>query len=139
LQKKAEELYDGVSRFKNKFDKTEKDLNYNIQQNIKRVEDFENRVTGFMNDLIEEYEKRFEAIKKELKMVPSQIAVSDVEQTGFLNRMKNVISKPNDRVFELEVKVKEQQILLKKMLEELKDLTRTELGGEKNVGERREQ
>jgi len=139
LQKKAEELYDGVSRFKNKFEKTEKDLNYNMQQNIRRVEDFESRVTGFMNDLIEEYEKRFEAIKKELKMVPSQIAIKDVEKTGFLNRMKNVISKPNDRIFELEVKVKEQQILLKKMLEELKDLTRAELSGEENVGEGREQ
>ena len=139
LQKKAEELYSGVSRFKNKFDKTEKDLNYNMQQNIRRVEDFENRVTGFMNDLIEEYEKRFEAIKKELKIVPSQIAVRDVEKTGFLNRMKNVISKPDERIFELEVKVKEQQMLLKKMLEELKDLTRAELSGEENVGEGREQ
>jgi len=139
LQKKAEQLYDGVSIFKSKFEKTEKDLNYNMQQNIKRLEDFENRVTGFMNDLIEEYEKRFEAIRKELRMVPSQVAVRGLEQKGFLNRMKNVISKKDERVLELEVKVKEQQILLKRMLEELKDLARTELGGEKNVGERREQ
>ena len=134
LQKKAEELYDGVSRFKNKFEKSERELNFNMQQNLKRVEDFENRVTGFMNDLIEEYEKRFEAIKKELRMTPSKI--KGVEDTGFLNRMKNLVSKKEDRVYDLEIKVKEQQLLLKKMLEELKDLARSELSGE-DVGERR--
>lgn len=137
LQKKAEELYDGVSRFKNKFEKSEKDLNYNMHQNTRRIENFENRVTGFINDLIEEYEKRFETIKKELKMTPEQIVVQGVEQTGFLNRMKNLVSKRKDRVFELETKVKEQQLLLKKMLEELKDLAQTENSGEENVGETR--
>jgi len=104
-----------------------------IDSRLKKFEDFENRVTTFMNEIVEEYEKRFEILKGEIEMAPYAFPTIKEKPSTFLNKIKKIIVGKKQRISELEKKVKEQHRLIKKMMVELEDLTKNSKSGDENV------
>lgn len=105
-----------------------------IDSKLKKIEDFENRATTFMNEIVEEYEKRFEILKGEIKMAPYAFPTIKEKPSKFLNKIRKIILGKKVRISELENKVKEQQKLIKKMMNELEDLTESNSkSGDENV------
>jgi len=94
-----------------------------IGSKFKKFEDFEKRATTFMNEIIEEYEKRFKILKGQIEMAPYAVPTIKEKQPKFLNKIRKIILGKKVRIAELEKKVKEQQKLIKKMMDELEDLT----------------
>ena len=92
-----------------------------IDSRLKKLEDFESRATNFMNDVVGEYEKRFEILRREIKMTPYGFPTIKEKPWKFLTKIRKTILSKKQRITELEKKVKEQHKLIKKMMVELED------------------
>ena len=99
---------------------------FRIDSKLKKFEDFENRATTFMNEIVEEYEKRFEILRREIKMTPYGFPTIKEKPWKFLSKIKKTIFNKKQRIAELEKKVKEQHKLIKKMMDDLEDLTKSD-------------
>ncbi len=134
IKQKTEKLQQGISTFKSDFKDTENDLKRKMQDNIKRIDEFESRMSGFMNELVQEYEKRFDMIRKDIEKYIHPLQISESLETtgqfkteGFLNRIKKIFIKEDvEKIEKLENELKRQKILMKKLLTELKSVTETD-------------
>jgi len=131
LKNLEERIEKTIIPLSNKVDKTMKDQGSYFEEEIskiksilKKFKEFESRTTTFMNEIVEEYEKRFEILRGEIKMTPYAFpTIKEKKTSKFLNKIKKIILGKKVRVEELEKKVKEQHNLIKKMMDELEDLT----------------
>jgi len=134
LKQKTEKLHQGISTFKSNFKDTESDLKKKMQDNIKRIDEFETKMSGFMNELVQEYEKRFDMIRKDIEKYIHPLQISEPLETtgqfktgGFLNRVKKIFIKDDvEKIEKLENELKQQKMLMKKLLVELKSVTETD-------------
>jgi hypothetical protein len=115
----------------NKFEKAMNDQTSYFEEEIskinsvlKKIEDFENRVTTFMNEIVEEYEKRFEILRGEIKLAPYAPPTIKQRPSKFLHKIKKIIHGKKQRISQLEKKVKEQYKIIKKMMLDLEELTK---------------
>lgn len=96
-----------------------------IDSKLEKFKDFEKRATTFMNEMVEEYEKRFQILRGEIEMVPYGFPMIKQKPSKFLNKIKKTIFSKKQRISELEKKIKEQHKLIKKMMVELEDLAKS--------------
>jgi chromosome segregation ATPase len=133
LKKKTEKIYQGVSKFKSNFEDTEMKLKTMMEENIRKINQFETRVTALMNELVQEYEKRFDMIRKDMDKVVRPLEIPEPLETkgefkskGFLNKVKNIfIKEDTEKIKKLENDLRRQKMLMKKLLLELKSATKT--------------
>jgi len=128
LKERTERIYKRISTFKSHFEDKEKNLKNEMKKNVKKTEAFEKKMTGFMNELVQEYEKRFDIIRVDMEKYVYPIGIKpELKSEGFLNNMKKIFFKEdlekNAKIIKLENELKEQKMLMKKLLNELKSVT----------------
>jgi len=137
LRDRTEKLCQRIITFKTNFENKEKDLKKEMEKNIKKIEEFEKRMTAFMNELVQEYEKRFEMVRSDMEKyvypIPTRGSVepkTKFKSEGVLNRMKKIFMtedlEKDRRIAQLENELKTQKIMMKKLLNELKSVTEEE-------------
>ncbi len=99
-----------------------------MKKNVKKIEEFEKKMTGFMNELVQEYEKRFDMVRRDMEKYVYPIGTKPkLKSEGFLNNMKKIFFKEDlekdKKIGELEEELKEQKMLMKKLLNQLKSVT----------------
>jgi len=133
-REKTEKLYQATATFKSNFKNTEENLKKKVQESIKKMDEFEMRMTSFMNELVQEYEKRFDMVRRDIEKVVSPLEISEslatkgeFQSEGFLNKVKKIFIKEDkekeQRITMLEDELKRQKMLMKKLLVELKSVT----------------
>ncbi len=131
LRNRTEKLYQGLAMFKSDFEDTEKDLKIMMQDNTKKREEFEMRMTSFMNELVQEYEKRFDMVRKYIEDFGygSFESKRKFKSEGFLNKIKKIFIKDDiekdKKIAELETRVRQQHVQMKKLLLELKSVIKS--------------